>query len=142
MTRARAPPIIKGFPPETKIDRIKKNAPTYSAAYELVVTFILTLLRRIIVDGLVNGDIDVCGGYRIYIARDIQEGRTEADNGGRTGSIKGVDGAVDDVIELRGIEGSRLGIRARHIDTRLCCLLTCRLTRKIRGLIAIGLEFC
>jgi hypothetical protein len=40
MTRASDPPITRGLPPLTKMDRIKKNAPTYSARYDNIETFI------------------------------------------------------------------------------------------------------
>ena len=40
MTRANEAPIISGLPPLTKIDRIKKNAPKYSARYDNMFTFI------------------------------------------------------------------------------------------------------
>jgi hypothetical protein len=31
ITRARVPPMMSGFPFDAKIDRIKRNAPRYSA---------------------------------------------------------------------------------------------------------------
>jgi len=136
---------------ETKMVRMKKKAPTYSAKYEVDVTRILLDLiyfrrslgsRRIVIDRLIHGDIDILRSGRRFIARHIEVCRRETDYGGRGRPIEDIHGAVRDLRKLGGVKAAVLRIELGYIDARLGGSSLLGLATKISGLIAISFEFC